>query len=190
VIIYLHGFNSTPGSHKAQTLLAYMRARGVDRFYACPALPHYPEEAVRVVEELLALHDPRQITLVGSSLGGFYATHLAEKHNCRAVLIQPAVSPHVGLKALLGPQRNLYSGEPYELTIAHLEAWRSLVVESIDPERYLLLLETGDEVLDWREAALKYEGARTAIRAGGDHTLRSFAEHIPRILRFAGVAVP
>jgi len=63
-------------------------------------------------------------------------------------------------------------------------------VERIDPEKYLLLLETGDEVLDWREAALKYAGARTAIRDGGDHTLRSFAEHIPRILRFAGVAVP
>ena len=190
MIIYLHGFNSTPGSHKAHTLRAYMKARGIDRSYACPVLPHYPGDAVRVIEELLARHDPRRITFVGSSLGGFYATHLAEKHDCRAVLIQPAVSPHVGLKALLGPQRNLYSGEPYELTIAHLEAWRSLVVESIDPERYLLLLETGDEVLDWREAALKYAGARTAIRDGGDHTLRSFPEHIPRILQFAGVAVP
>jgi predicted esterase YcpF (UPF0227 family) len=189
VIIYLHGFNSTPGSHKAQTLHAYMKTRGIDRSYACPALPHRPEDAVRVIEELLARHDAHQTTFVGSSLGGFYATHLAEKHDCRAVLIQPAVSPHVGLKALLGPQRNLYSGEAYELTIAHLEAWRSLVVERVDPERYLLLLETGDEVLDWREAALKYAGARTAIRDGGDHTLRSFPEHIPRILRFAGVAV-
>jgi len=190
VIIYLHGFNSTPGSHKAQTLLGYMKAHGMDRSYACPELPHYPHDAVRVIEELLARHDARQTTFVGSSLGGFYATHLAEKHDCRAVLIQPAVSPHVGLKALLGPQRNLYSGESYELTIAHLEAWRSLVVERIDPERYLLLLETGDEVLDWREAALKYAGARTAVRDGGDHTLRSFPEHIPRILRFARVAVP
>ena len=190
MIIYLHGFNSTPGSHKAQTLHAYMKARGIDHLYACPALPHYPEDAVRVLDELLARHKARQTTLVGSSLGGFYATHLAEKHDCRAVLIQPAVSPHVGLKALLGPQRNLYSGAPYELTTAHLQAWRSLVVERIDPERYLLLLETGDEVLDWREAALKYAGARTAIRDGGDHTLRSFPEHIPRILRFAGVAVP
>jgi predicted esterase YcpF (UPF0227 family) len=190
VIIYLHGFNSTPGSHKAQTLHAHMKARGIDHLYACPALPHHPRDAVRVIEDVLARHDARNTTFVGSSLGGFYATHLAEKHDCRAVLIQPAVSPHVGLKAVLGPQRNLYSGEPYELTIAHLEAWRSLVVERVDPERYLLLLETGDEVLDWREAALKYAGARTAIRDGGDHTLRSFAEHIPRILRFAGVAVP
>ena len=190
MILYLHGFNSTPGSHKAQTLHAYMKAREIEHLYACPELPHYPLDAVRVIEELLARHGARQTTLIGSSLGGFYATHLAEKHDCRAVLIQPAVSPHVGLKALLGPQRNLYSGEAYELTAAHLEALHSLAVERIDPERYLLLLETGDEVLDWREAALKYAGARAAVREGGDHTLRSFPEHIPRILRFAGVALP
>jgi len=187
VIIYLHGFNSTPGSHKAQTLLAYMRARGAGHLYDCPALPHFPRDAVGVIEAALARHSAHPVTLVGSSLGGFYATYLAERHNCRAVLIQPAVSPHLGLKALLGPQQNLYSGERYELTPAHLEAWRSITIERIDPERYLLLLETGDEVLDWREAALKYAGARTVIRDGGDHTLRTFPEHIPRILEFAGI---
>ena len=187
MIVYLHGFNSTPGSHKAKTLRAYMKARGIDHLYDCPALPHVPREAIEVIETTLAKRSAHPVTLVGSSLGGFYATYLAEKHNCRAVLIQPAVSPHVGLKALLGPQQNLYSGERYELTPAHLEGWRSLAVARIDPERYLLLLETGDEVLDWREAALKYAGARTVIRDGGDHTLRSFPEHIPRILEFAGI---
>ena len=187
MIIYLHGFNSTPGSHKAQALHAYMKARGVDHLYACPALPHFPLDAIRVSEAALLKHSAKEVTLLGSSLGGFYATYLAEKHKCRAVLIQPAVSPHVGLNALLGPQQNLYSGERYELTPAHLECWRELVVERIDPERYLLLLETGDEVLDWRQAARKYAGARTVIRDGGDHTLRSFPEHIPRILEFAGI---
>ena len=188
MIVYLHGFNSTPGSHKAQTLLAYMRARGVDHQYVCPALPHQPEEAVREIEDVLSRHATHPTTLIGSSLGGFYATYLAEKHGCRAILIQPAVSPHIGLAALLGPQRNLYSGEHYELTREHLEGWRALVVDKIDPERYLLLLETGDEVLNWRDAALKYAGARTVIRDGGDHTLRSFPEHLPRILEFAGIA--
>jgi uncharacterized protein len=189
VIVYLHGFNSTPGSHKAQTLHAYMKARGVEHLYACPTLPHRPADAVRAIEEVLARHSAKETTFVGSSLGGFYATHFAEKHSCRAVLIQPAVSPYVGLEALLGPQRNLHSGESYELTRSHLEGWRALAVDPIDPERYLLLLETGDEVLDWRQAALKYAGARTVIRDGGDHTLRSFPEHIPRILQFARIAV-
>jgi predicted esterase YcpF (UPF0227 family) len=103
------------------------------------------------------------------------------------VLINPAITPHVGLEAYLGTQKNLHTGEPYELTRAHLEGWRRLLVERIDPERYLLLLETGDEVLDWRAAARKYEGARAAIRDGGDHSLQGFAEHIPRILAFAGI---
>lgn len=187
MIIYLHGFNSTPGSHKAQTLHAYMKARGIGHLYDCPTLPHFPVDAISVIEAALAKHSAKPVTLLGSSLGGFYATYLAEKHKCRAVLIQPAVSPHVGLKALLGPQQNLYSGERYELTPAHLEGWRELVVEHVDPERYLLLLETGDEVLDWRDAAHKYAGTRTVIRDGGDHTLRSFSEHIPRILEFAGI---
>ena len=102
------------------------------------------------------------------------------------MLINPAVTPHVGLEAYLGTQKNLHTGEPYELTWAHLEGWRKLVVDRVDPERYLLLLETGDEVLDWREAVRKYEGARMVIRQGGDHTLQSFPEHIGRILAFAG----
>jgi predicted esterase YcpF (UPF0227 family) len=128
------------------------------------------------------------VTFIGSSLGGYYATYFVEKLGCRAVLINPAITPHIGLEAYLGTQKNLHSGESYELTRAHLDGWRGLMVESIDPERYLLLLETGDEVLDWREAARKYEGARSAIRDGGDHSLQSFPEHIGRILAFAGLS--
>ena len=188
MIIYLHGFNSTPASHKARTLKEYMDACGLGHLFACPALPHRPADAVRAIEAEIARCTPAELTLVGSSLGGFYATHFAEKHRCRAVLIQPAVFPHVGLEAMLGPQQNLHTGERYELTREHLEGWRALAVERVEPEHYLLLLETGDELLDWREAARKYEGARTVIRDGGDHTLASFPEHIPRILAFAGIA--
>jgi predicted esterase YcpF (UPF0227 family) len=186
MILYLHGFNSTPDSRKAQALQAYMRDRGLGERFVCPRLPHRPEEAVAAIDRELARREGTA-TLVGSSLGGFYATYFAEHRHLRAVLIQPAVTPYVGLEAMLGPQQNLYTGERYELTRAHLDAWRALAVEHVDPERYLLLLETGDEVLDWREAARKYEGARTVIRDGGDHTLQSFPEHIPRILRFAGI---
>ncbi|MBI2754528.1 MAG: alpha/beta fold hydrolase [Betaproteobacteria bacterium] len=188
MIVYLHGFNSTPASHKARTLRAYMDARGLGHLFACPVLPHRPADAVRAIEGEIARCEPGELTLVGSSLGGFYATHYAEKRRCRAVLIQPAVFPYAGLEGMLGPQQNLHTGERYELTREHLEGWRSLAVERVDPERYLLLLETGDELLDWREAARKYEGARMVIRDGGDHTLASFPEHIPRILAFAGIA--
>jgi predicted esterase YcpF (UPF0227 family) len=187
MIVYLHGFNSSPGSHKARTMAAAMQARGLGQFFACPALPPSPRAAADVIETELARRAPRRITLVGSSLGGFYATYFAERDALRAVLINPAITPHIGLEAYLGVQENPYTGERYELTRADLEGWRGLAVERVDPERYLLLLETGDEVLDWRDAARKYEGARTVIRDGGDHTMQSFPEHIDRILGFAGL---
>jgi len=164
-----------------------MEGRGLGRLYACPALPDTPTEAIRAIEKTIEGRDPRGVTFLGSSLGGYYATYLAEKFDCRAVLINPAITPHIGLEAYLGTQKNLHTGEPYELTRAHLEGWHRLLVERIDPERYLLLLETGDEVLDWREAARKFEGARMAVRDGGDHSLQSFAEHIERILAFARI---
>lgn len=188
MIVYLHGFNSAPASHKARALQAHMASRGLGGLFACPALPHRPREAVRCIEKELARHAGQRVTLVGSSLGGFYATWFAEQRDLRAVLINPAITPHAGLQAYLGLQRNLYTGEAYELTRADLEGWRALALERVDPERYLLLLETGDEVLDWREAVAKYEGARTVLRFGGDHTLKSFPEHFAGILRFAGLA--
>ena len=187
MLVYLHGFNSSPASHKAQLMRAHMEGRGLGSLYACPALPDAPREALGAIERAIAGCAARTLTFIGSSLGGFYATHLAEKLGCRAVLINPAITPHVGLEAYLGTQKNLHTGEPYELTRAHLEGWRALQVERIDPEKYLLLLETGDEVLDWREAARKYAGARTVIREGGDHSLQGFPEHIARILAFAGI---
>jgi uncharacterized protein len=164
-----------------------MEKRGLGSRYACPALPETAAESIAVIERLMEGQPVDRLTLLGSSLGGFYATWLAEKHRCRAVLINPAVRPHLGLEAYLGPQKNLHTGAPYELTRAHLAGWAALVAERIDPERYLLLLETGDEVLDWREAARKYEGARMVIRQGGDHSLQCFPEQIDRILRFAGL---
>ena len=187
MLVYLHGFNSSPASHKAQVLKTYLEARGRAAEYACPALPDTPAEAVGAIERTVSGCGPGTLTLVGSSLGGFYATWFAEKYDRRAVLINPAIRPDLGLAAYLGPQRNLYTDEAFELTQAHLAGWRGLVVDPVDPERYLLLLETGDEVLDWRDAARKYEGARTVIRDGGDHTLQSFPEHLPRILAFAGI---
>lgn len=187
MIVYLHGFNSAPASRKAAALRAYLDARGLAHLFTCPALPHEPWQALRVIENELCRWDASRVTLVGSSLGGFYATWFAEQRDLQAVLINPAITPYIGLQAYLGKQRNLYTGEEYDLTHAHLDSWRELAVERVDSERYLLLLETGDELLDWREAVTKYEGARTVIRFGGDHTLRSFPDHFVRILRFVGL---
>ena len=184
MIVYLHGFNSSPQSHKARVLGDYMAERGLAAQYACPALPPLATDALRQVESLVR----PGTCFIGSSLGGFYATYLAEKHGARAVLINPAIEPHVGLRAYLGPQKNLYTGEPYALTEAHLREWARLYVPRITPSRYLLLVETGDEVLDYREAVKRYAGAEQVVVQGGDHSLQSFPQHLPRILEFCRAA--
>lgn len=188
MLIYLHGFNSSPHSHKAQVLGRYLEERGLGACYACPALPHQPEQVVAVIETELARAAKGPVTLVGSSLGGFYATWFAEKLGLKAVLINPAVHPHRDLRAFLGVQQNLRSGEKYELTEAHVAQWAKLFVPVITPMRYLLLVETGDELLDYRETVGKYAGATQMVVRGGDHTLQSFPDHIPLILQFAGLS--
>ncbi len=186
-VVYLHGFNSGPRSTKAQVLERALEERGLGARFACPQLPHHPDEAIALVEREIARRAAGPVTLVGSSLGGFYATHLAEKLALRAVLINPAVKPQRDLESYLGIQRNLYSGEEYELTRDHIAAWRRLDAPLIHPDRYLLLVETGDEVLDYREAVWKYAGCRQIVVEGGDHSLRSFPAHLPLILEFAGL---
>ena len=183
-IVYLHGFNSSPRSHKAVLLERALAERGLAGHYACPALPPLASEALARIEPLL----DRDTCLVGSSLGGFYATWLAETYALKAVLINPAIEPHVGLRAYLGPQQNLYTGERYRLNEAHLREWQALYAPRLTPSRYLLLVETGDEVLDYRKAVERYEGCEQVVMQGGDHSLQSFPQHLPRLLRFAGLA--
>jgi predicted esterase YcpF (UPF0227 family) len=153
--------------------------------YACPALPPLAADAIRAIEKLAP---DASTCFLGSSLGGFYATYLAEKHDARAVLVNPAIDPHIGLRAYLGPQSNLHTGEPYELTEAHLREWQRLYVPRITPHRYLLLVETGDEVLDYRRAVARYAGAEQRVVEGGDHSLQSFPRHLPRIVEFCRAA--
>lgn len=186
MIAYLHGFNSSPRSHKAQVLQRFMEERGLASAYACPTLPPFASAALRTIEESLPAGE--EVCFVGSSLGGYYATYLAETRGARAALINPAVEPHIGLREYLGPQKNLHTGEPYELTEAHLRDWERLVVPRISPSRYLLLLETGDEVLDYRQAVRRYAGCEQIVVNGGDHSLQSFPQHLSRILEFAGHA--
>ena len=188
MILYLHGFNSSPASHKAQVLARYLAARGLAARYACPALPPLATDAIAAIDALVARHARAPICFAGSSLGGYYATFLAEKHDARAVLLNPAIEPHVGLRAYLGEQKNLHTGEPYQLTEAHLRDWQRLWVPRITPARYLLIVETGDEVLDYRRAVARYAGAEQIVVQGGDHSLHSFERHLPRIAEFAGLA--
>lgn len=187
MIAYLHGFNSSPQSHKAEVLRRYLKERSLGARYLCPQLPPLARDAIATVKRLMAQYCDETFCFVGSSLGGFYATYLAERHAARAVLINPAVDPSVGLRAFLGPQKNLHTGAPYELTEEYLRDWEALYCRKLTPSRYFLIVETGDEVLDYRRAVARYAGAEQVVVSGGDHSLQSFARHLPRIVRFAGL---
>ena len=188
-LVYLHGFRSSPASVKATALRAAVDALPIDArpTLHIPDLQRGPAIAVAQVARLVE-GAPGPVTLVGSSLGGFYATHIAERFAVRAVIINPAVRPYRALPPYLGIQPNLYTGEQFEVTVAHFAELRDLVVARITrPERYWLMVETGDEVLDYREAVALYAGARQYLRGGGDHAFQDYERQIPAVLRFAGV---
>jgi uncharacterized protein len=186
VILYLHGFRSSPQSWKARLLGETLAARGLADRFVCPALSHVPDAAIASAEAAIAsARGP--VTVVGSSLGGFYATWLAERHDLRAVLINPAVvAPH-DLERHLGVQENLHDGSRFEFTRAHIAQLQAYEVARPDPARYLLLLEEGDEVLDWRAARQRYNGCRQIILPGGDHSFTRFPDFLPQIIEYAEI---
>lgn len=190
-IVYLHGFRSSPASVKATQFRAAVDALPAaqrPRLYV-PNLQTRPAAAIADVAEWLRHdHDPDALAFVGSSLGGFYATHLAERYGARAVLVNPAVRPARDLAPYVGVQTNLHTGEAFEVFASDFDDLRALEVGKITrPERYWLLVETADEVLDYREAVTFYGGAYQYVRGGGDHTFTDFVPQLPAILRFCGV---
>jgi uncharacterized protein len=179
VLIYIHGFNSSPASAKAQLVKARMEALGQGAQFLAPALPAGPAQAASLLDTLAGRHPGA--AFVGSSLGGYYATWLAEKHGSRAALLNPAVRPYELLSAHLGVQQNLYSGERYEFTARHVEELRALEVPAVTARRYLLIVATGDEVLDYRAAVERYRGCQQVVIEGGDHGLSGFASHLDAV---------
>jgi predicted esterase YcpF (UPF0227 family) len=185
-IVYLHGFISSPQSKKAVMLGDYLANVVTGIRYEVPELHHRPARAVEQISATCAGIPAADLTLVGSSLGGFYATVMAERLGCRAALLNPAVRPHLHFDRYLGPQRNLYTNETFELTGEHIDELRTLQPERIsNPARYWLFVETGDVVLDYREATAFYAGALQSVERGGDHSLVSFPEHVPELVDWA-----
>ena len=185
-ILYIHGLNSSPASLKASQLAQAMTQMGLVERLRVPALHHHPRQAIAQLE-LLVVELGRPV-LVGSSLGGYYATHLAERHGLRALLINPAVRPHLRFDGYLGPQKNYYSDETWELTADHVTALAELdVPPPQDPARYQVWLQSADETLDYRDAQAYYRACALRIQAGGDHGFQGFAERLPMLFAFAGI---
>jgi predicted esterase YcpF (UPF0227 family) len=188
MLIYIHGFNSSPASAKAQLLKAKLEALGRGAEFSAPALPHSPAQAAVLLDALVARHPGA--ALVGSSLGGYYATWLAEKHDLKVVLLNPVVRPYELLAPLIGRQKKFHTGEEYEFTTQHVAELRALEVERVIPARYLLIVAKGDEVLDYRRAVERYRGCRQLVIEGSDHGLSDFSDYIETVLEFCGVSEP
>lgn len=188
-VLYLHGFNSSPLSFKAQQLIRHWQQAGLpaERLHV-PALPNHPHAAITLLERWLA--QQAAVLLVGSSLGGYYATWLAQRYkSTQVLLINPAVRPHARFQQYLGPQQNFYTGERWVLTPEHVQALAALETPPVqDAVRYRVWLEAGDETLDYRDAAQFYRGCQLDIRDGGHHGYQGFVERIPELLALAGYA--
>ncbi|KEP90894.1 YqiA/YcfP family alpha/beta fold hydrolase [Aeromonas caviae] len=192
VLLYLHGFNSSPGSAKAQQMAAWVAENRPDIEVVIPAQPNTPAAAWAAIEQAIADLKVRhgsalRLGAVGSSLGGFMATRVSEMYGCRAALINPAVRPHELLCDYLGPQTNPYSGERYELLPGHMDELRALAVPVTAPERLWVLQQQEDEVLDYRKALDEYRFARLSLECGGDHAFTGFERYPAQIVRFLGL---
>jgi predicted esterase YcpF (UPF0227 family) len=193
-LVYIHGFNSSPRSAKAQLFAAALARDFPSVRYCIPALPAAPGAAAmhvlqRELDSLLACG--LEPVLLGSSLGGYYATWLAETRGFRAVLVNPVVLPHELFAPYLGPQCNPYTGESYVLTQAHVEELAGMAVERVSRAAdFLVLLQTGDETLDWRAAWAHYADCCLLRLVGGDHGFEHFEDTFPLIYRFAGLIPP
>jgi predicted esterase YcpF (UPF0227 family) len=192
-LLYLHGFRSSPRSAKALRMareVERLREAGRAPHWCCPQLPPSPAEAVTLAESLTAGWPRERSAVVGSSLGGFYATVLAERHGWRAAVLNPAVEPARDLAAQIGEQSAWHEpGLRFRFTAAHVEELRTLRPPALtDPSRYYAVIATGDELLDWREMAARYAGAPGHLIQGGDHALSAdFEAELPGLLAFLGL---
>jgi predicted esterase YcpF (UPF0227 family) len=188
-LLYLHGFRSSPQSTKARTLARYMASRHPQVSWWCPQLPPSPRAAAALLARGIADWPRASMAVVGSSLGGFYATWVAEQTGCRAALLNPAVDPARDLAKYIGEQSSWHDPqERFFFKAEFVPELRELrCPELSDPARYLAVIAKGDEVLDWREMLGRYPGAEIHLLEGGDHALSDFDAHLPAITRFLGL---
>jgi len=185
MILYLHGFRSSPKSFKARVVGVRMLEMGMSDDLLCPQLPASPKEAIALALKLVDGVPAAQLSIIGSSLGGYYATWLAERLGCRAVLLNPAIVPLKDLDQHVGVTTQFHSDQPFEFKREYIDELRALAVERITrPERYLLLAATGDEVLDYRDMLAHYAGAQQHVIDGSDHAIPEFKQYVDEVLDF------
>jgi uncharacterized protein len=184
-LLYLHGYNSSPDSTKAQLFGQWIASQHPKVEFICPFMSPRPHEAKAQILASSAHVDWRRTLVVGSSMGGFWATWVAESFGCRGVLINPAVRPWEAEDHLSGPQTNYNTGNVQDVSKQDIREYREYGVDSVKrPENLWVLLQTGDEVLDYRVAEDFYRGCRITTEEGGDHSFVGIERFFDPIYRF------
>jgi predicted esterase YcpF (UPF0227 family) len=189
LVVYLHGFRSSPRSSKAQMTgdaIAHREKQGAAIEWYCPQLHASPQESMDMVRRHIDASKADRLTVIGSSLGGFYTNYLAEHYGCKGIALNPAVRAGRELAPHIGVMTAYDSEEPFDFRAEYIDELNRMQVESItQPERYLLLAATGDELLDWREMAAFYPGAQQIIIEGSDHGIGNYSDYLDAVINFA-----
>ncbi|KOO14694.1 esterase [Vibrio xuii] len=186
LLLYIHGFNSSPLSHKANVMKAYCEAHRPDIKVVIPRLPCFPQAAAALLLDIVNQYkDDYRIGLVGSSLGGYMSMWLNAQFSFKAVVVNPAVKPYELLTDFLGEQENPYTNEKYFLEAVHIDELKAIDTPSIaSPSDFWLLQQVEDEVLDYRQAVTHFSGARQTVEEGGDHSFVDFERYPEQIIEF------
>jgi predicted esterase YcpF (UPF0227 family) len=189
-LLYLHGFRSSPQSTKARMVAERVRERHPDVTWWCPQLPPSPRAAIGLVMNGTGSWPRDRMAVIGSSLGGFYATYVAQVRDCRAVLLNPAVHPARDLAKHIGEQAAWHNrDEHFYFEPRFIDELRALDAGPLHhPGNFFAVIAKGDEVLDWREMTGRYPGAAIKLLEGGDHALSDFDMHIDEVLGFLRLA--
>lgn len=188
-ILYIHGFNSSPLSTKAQQTRRYFHKHFPEINFVCPQLATSPNEAISQLERIIESSNSDHWVLIGSSLGGYFSTYLANKYKCPAVLINPAIKPFDLLEDYIGEQKNPYTNITYQVTTQHMADLKAIeqrapTFNDEQKNNYLVMVQTGDEVLDYQQAAEKFQHCRLIVEDGGDHSFIGFDKKLPMITDF------
>ena len=189
LVVYLHGFRSSPRSSKARMTgdaIAHRVEQGAPIEWYCPQLHASPQESMDMVRRHIDASKADRLSVIGSSLGGFYTNYLAERYGCKGIALNPAVRAGRELEPHVGMMTAYDSEEPFDFRAEYIDELNRMQVESITlPERYLLLAATGDELLDWREMAAFYPGTKQIIIQGSDHGIHNYSEYLDSVVGFA-----